>query len=85
MDWAVLHFDPAVKPDHLAARLDIDLAAAFDGDVLALDGMVPSFFIVMLALPGLDRDLIAGIDHQVLGDLERVVLADLVDAVARRP
>src|SRR5688572_1358210 len=66
----------AAFDDHVPGRLDVDLAAALQGDVLALDGDGAVLLHQDAGGAGLDRDLVADVDRQLLADADGVVLAD---------
>src|ERR1041384_4791933 len=75
IDLAALHVD-------VARCRDVDLAAAFQRDVLATDGDGAVLLHGDAGTASLDGDLITGVDHQIALDLESVVLADIRRAVA---
>src|ERR1044071_5924842 len=62
---------------HVTRSLDVDLAAAVDGDVLAADEDRAILLHRDACRARLKRDLITGIDEQLLADLQRIVFGNI--------
>src|SRR6185503_16704772 len=60
----------------VAGRLDVDFAAPFEGDVLALDGDRSVLLQRDAGIAALEHDGLANGDDELLFDLELVILGD---------